>query len=85
MLIDLPCQANQCQAENQAENLADLAKFSAGWDDHPLRTEGFLSPNQLREIGMLRHPIRGPEMSEENVAVEEQLFSLLYLFFSFMS
>lgn len=49
---------------------ADLAKFSAGWNDHPIRTEGFLSPNQLWEIGMLRHTIREPEMSEENVAVE---------------
>nr|XP_033472214.1 uncharacterized protein LOC117250220 isoform X2 [Epinephelus lanceolatus] len=37
---------------------ADLAKFPAGWNDHPIRTEGFLSPNQLWE----------PEMSEENVA-----------------
>uniref|UniRef100_A0A6Q2XMV9 Resolvase HTH domain-containing protein n=1 Tax=Esox lucius TaxID=8010 RepID=A0A6Q2XMV9_ESOLU len=49
---------------------ADLAKFSAGWNDHPIRTEGFLTPNQLWELGMLQHPIRKPETFEENVAVE---------------
>lgn len=50
---------------------ADLAvRGSAGWNDHPIRTEGFLSPNQLWELGMLQHPIRKPEMSEENVAVK---------------
>ncbi|MEQ2257041.1 hypothetical protein ILYODFUR_030369 [Ilyodon furcidens] len=49
---------------------ADLAKFSAGWNDHPIRTERSLSPNQLWELGMLQCPIREPDMSEENVAVE---------------
>ncbi|MEQ2259628.1 hypothetical protein XENORESO_015059 [Xenotaenia resolanae] len=47
---------------------ADLAKFSAGWNDHPIRTERSLSPNQLWELGMLQCPIREPDMSEENVA-----------------
>ncbi|XP_063755948.1 uncharacterized protein LOC134875336 isoform X1 [Eleginops maclovinus] len=46
---------------------ADLAKFSAGWNDHPIRTEGFFY-YQLWELGMLQHPIREPEMSQENVA-----------------
>lgn len=49
---------------------ADFENFSAGWNDHPIRKEGFLSPNHLWEIGMLRHPIRESEMSEENAAVE---------------
>ncbi|XP_060780915.1 uncharacterized protein LOC132888838 [Neoarius graeffei] len=48
---------------------ADLAKFSTAWNNHPLRTEGFLSPNQLWELGMMQHPIRQPEMHEENEGI----------------
>lgn len=48
----------------------DLAKFSAGWNDHSIRTEHSLSPNQLWELGMLQHPIREPQRYEENLAVE---------------
>ncbi|KAG1925523.1 hypothetical protein F2P79_025488 [Pimephales promelas] len=44
-----------------------LPRLSAGWNAHPIRTEGFLTPNQLWELGMLQHPIREPE---EDVAVE---------------
>ncbi|CAI5677981.1 unnamed protein product [Oreochromis niloticus] len=46
----------------------DLAKFSAGWNDHSIRTEHSLSPNQLWELGMLQQPIREPKRSEENLA-----------------
>lgn len=47
---------------------ADLAKFSAGWNYHPMKTESGLSPNQLWELGILQNPIREPETSEVNVA-----------------
>ncbi|KAG1947434.1 RNA polymerase II subunit A C-terminal domain phosphatase [Pimephales promelas] len=50
---------------------ADLAKFSAGWNAHPIRTEGFLTPNQLWEPGMLQHPICEPEEDVAGIQIED--------------
>ena len=39
-----------------------LDVFREGWDNHPLRTENNMTPNQLREVGQLQHPIADPEV-----------------------
>ncbi|KAG5270749.1 hypothetical protein AALO_G00196220 [Alosa alosa] len=41
---------------------SDLKCFSSGWDKHPLRTEGNLSPDQLWHIGMLQTPVVEPDV-----------------------
>ncbi|XP_060779110.1 uncharacterized protein LOC132887649 isoform X2 [Neoarius graeffei] len=38
-----------------------LNLFRDGWDNHPLRTEQNLTPNQLFEIGQMHHPIPNPQ------------------------
>ena len=43
---------------------ASLDIFSSGWDNHPLRTEGNLTPNQLWEIGNIRNAMAEPENAE---------------------
>ncbi|KAK0136707.1 hypothetical protein N1851_027114 [Merluccius polli] len=40
---------------------ASLDLFQGGWDNHPLRTEQNLTPNQLWEIGQMQHWIQNPE------------------------
>nr|XP_055057120.1 uncharacterized protein LOC129441490 [Misgurnus anguillicaudatus] len=35
----------------------NLDVFREGWDNHPLRTEQNLTPNQLWEVGQMEHPI----------------------------
>ncbi|XP_060761028.1 uncharacterized protein LOC132870981 [Neoarius graeffei] len=40
---------------------ASLDVFREGWDNHPLRTEQNLTPNQLWEIGQMQHPVVNPE------------------------
>ncbi|XP_005735923.1 uncharacterized protein LOC102216242, partial [Pundamilia nyererei] len=39
----------------------DLNTFCSGWDNHPLRTENNMSPNQLWELGHRYHPVPVPE------------------------
>ena len=41
----------------------NLNVFREGWDNHPLRTEQNLTPNQLWEVGQMQHPIPNPEVS----------------------
>lgn len=36
-----------------------------GWDNHPLRTEQNLSPQQLWTIGLLQNPVNAPDLAEE--------------------
>ncbi|XP_056457859.1 uncharacterized protein LOC130391656 [Gadus chalcogrammus] len=43
---------------------ASLDIFSSGWDNHPLRTEGNLTPNQLWEMGNIQHAMAEPENAE---------------------
>ncbi|XP_077065660.1 uncharacterized protein LOC143718491 [Siphateles boraxobius] len=40
---------------------ANLNVFREGWDNHPLRTEQNLSPNQLWVVGQMQNPIDNPE------------------------
>ncbi|XP_049319418.1 uncharacterized protein LOC111190594 [Astyanax mexicanus] len=44
----------------------DLDIFRVGWDNHPLRTEQNLSPQQLWTMGLLQNPVDAPEHVEEN-------------------
>ncbi|XP_046889129.1 uncharacterized protein LOC124476229 [Hypomesus transpacificus] len=39
----------------------NLDVFREGWDNHSLRTEQNLTPNQLWEVGQMQHPIPNPE------------------------
>lgn len=41
-----------------------LDTFRSGWDNHPIRTEGHMTPNQLWELGRIHHPNQGPENME---------------------
>ncbi|XP_055029219.2 uncharacterized protein [Misgurnus anguillicaudatus] len=43
----------------------DLTKFSDGWDNHPLRTEQNLTPNQLWVMGHIQHSTTEPEHLEQ--------------------
>lgn len=40
----------------------DLKAFVGSWNNHPLRTEGNLSPNQLWHIGMLQASVAEPDI-----------------------
>lgn len=42
----------------------DLNVFRVGWDNHPLRTEQNLSPQQLWKVGLLQNPIDAPDLAE---------------------
>lgn len=42
----------------------NLDIFRQGWDNHPMRTEQNLTPNQLWEVGQIRHPVGEPEVLE---------------------
>ncbi|CAB1440666.1 unnamed protein product [Pleuronectes platessa] len=39
----------------------DLDTFRSGWDNHPIRTESQMTPNQLWMLGRAHHPIPEPE------------------------
>ncbi|KAI7806118.1 hypothetical protein IRJ41_000277, partial [Triplophysa rosa] len=39
----------------------DLNLFRDGWDNHPLRTEHNMSPNQLWELGQIHYPVDDPQ------------------------
>ncbi|XP_049329820.1 uncharacterized protein LOC125796836 [Astyanax mexicanus] len=40
---------------------ASLDAFTNGWNNHPIRTEGNSSPNQMWELGFLSSPVPPPE------------------------
>lgn len=40
----------------------DLKGFTGSWNNHPIRTEGNLSPEQLWYIGMLQTPVDEPDI-----------------------
>lgn len=42
---------------------ASLDVFRDGWDNHPLRSEQNLSPNQLWEVGQMLCPVPDPDVS----------------------
>ncbi|XP_067282440.1 uncharacterized protein [Pseudorasbora parva] len=44
---------------------ASLDVFCEGWDNHPIRTEQNLTPNQLWQVGQFQNPVMDPE----NVAI----------------
>lgn len=41
---------------------SDLKCFLGSWNNHPIRTEGNLSPEQLWHIGMLQTPVTEPDV-----------------------
>ncbi|XP_041835779.1 uncharacterized protein LOC121653747 [Melanotaenia boesemani] len=43
----------------------DLDVFRLGWDNHPLRTEHNLSPQQLWTVGLLQNPVDSPDREED--------------------
>ncbi|XP_039468510.1 uncharacterized protein LOC116314664 [Oreochromis aureus] len=43
----------------------DLDVFRQGWDNHPLRTERNLSPQQLWTLGLHQNPVDTPDTVEE--------------------
>uniref|UniRef100_A0A3Q0QXJ5 Resolvase HTH domain-containing protein n=1 Tax=Amphilophus citrinellus TaxID=61819 RepID=A0A3Q0QXJ5_AMPCI len=45
----------------------NLDIFRQGWDNHPLRTEQNLTPNQLWELGQINHPVVDPEVLESGL------------------
>ncbi|XP_071340932.1 uncharacterized protein [Trachinotus anak] len=42
----------------------DLDTFRNGWDNHPLRTESHMTPNQLWELGRTHYPVPEPDNTE---------------------
>ncbi|XP_041866834.1 uncharacterized protein LOC121655951 [Melanotaenia boesemani] len=40
---------------------ASLDVFSKAWDNHPIRTEQNLTPNQLWQLGLAQNPVSDPE------------------------
>ncbi|XP_008401337.1 uncharacterized protein LOC103460806 isoform X2 [Poecilia reticulata] len=50
----------------------DLHTFRSGWDNHPLRTESNMTPNQLWVLGRTHHPIPEPHSAlTEGVQIPE--------------
>lgn len=41
---------------------SDLKCFIGSWNNHPIRTEANLTPNQLWHIGMLQTPVADPDV-----------------------
>lgn len=46
---------------------ASLDAFHDGWDNHPIRTEGNMTPNQLWEMGNIQHEVAEPEFENTEV------------------
>ncbi|XP_057183751.1 uncharacterized protein LOC130550328 [Triplophysa rosa] len=40
----------------------DLNLFRTTWDNHPIRTEGSMTPNQLWVLGSIQHPVPEPDI-----------------------
>ncbi|XP_057184798.1 uncharacterized protein LOC130551258 isoform X3 [Triplophysa rosa] len=51
---------------------ASLNAFRDAWDNHSMRTENNLTPNQLWEVGQYQNPISDPEIHFQNSAAAEQ-------------
>ncbi|XP_042578484.1 uncharacterized protein LOC109078767 isoform X2 [Cyprinus carpio] len=49
-----------------------LDAFRDAWDNHSMRTESNLTPNQLWETGQYQNPISNPEMQYSDSAAVEQ-------------
>lgn len=43
---------------------ADLAFFMDSWNNHPISTEGNLTPQQLWSLGMFQTPVEEPDYAE---------------------
>ncbi|MED6250055.1 hypothetical protein ATANTOWER_023986 [Ataeniobius toweri] len=43
----------------------DLQTFVEGWNNHPLRTEGNRTPEQMWFLGMMSNPINQPESLQD--------------------
>ncbi len=56
----------------------DLNLFRDGWDNHPLRTEHNMSPNQLWELGQIHYPVDDPQ--DEAVLLFMQIYSHVFNF-----
>lgn len=48
---------------------ASLDVFSDAWDNHPIRTEQNLTPNQLWQVGQALNPIADPDSEVNNALV----------------
>ncbi len=56
----------------------DLNLFRDGWDNHPLRTEHNMSPNQLWELGQIHYPVDDPQ--DEELLLFMQIYSHVFNF-----
>lgn len=56
----------------------DLDTFCSGWDNHPLRTESNMTPNQLWELGRTYYPIPGPDNTLDFPDIEWENSGLQY-------
>lgn len=48
---------------------ASLDVFSDAWDNHPIRTEQNLTPNQLWQVGQALNPVADPDSEVNNALV----------------
>lgn len=49
----------------------DMDTFQNGWDNHPLRTESNMTPNQLQwELGRRHHPVQRPDNAEAHTNMD---------------
>ena len=56
-----------CHYEFLPRTQASLDAFHDGWDNHPARTEGNMTPNQLWETGNIQHAVAEPEFENNEV------------------
>lgn len=52
----------------------DLNIFRVGWDNHPLRTERNLSPQQLWTMGLLQNPVDDPDLAVVNYFLKQRWY-----------
>lgn len=55
---------------------ASLDVFSDAWDNHPIRTEQNLTPNQLWQVGQALNPVTDPDSEVNNALVMLILYQL---------
>lgn len=60
----------------------DLDTFRNDWDNHPMRTESHMTPNQLWELGRTHYPIPGPDNTEVHANI---LWFELIVWFKYLS
>ncbi|XP_016319974.1 uncharacterized protein LOC107671571 [Sinocyclocheilus anshuiensis] len=59
------------------DNQRDLDIFTDAWNDHSIRTEQNLSPNQLWEIGLVQNPVNvSCDMEDLNILVQDGTYPL---------